>query len=52
MERIEPIQFTFDLYFPKDLKYPALKYISDEVAAIKQSAPRSADQADSSAARN
>ena len=24
MERIEPIQFTFHLYLPSDLKYPAL----------------------------
>lgn len=56
MERIEPIQFTFHLYFPKDLKYPALNFrehTPDKVAAfIKQGAPRSADEANSAARKH
>jgi hypothetical protein len=42
-ERIEPVRFTFHLYLPTDLKYPALdlrEHTPDEVAAfIEQRAP-------------
>lgn len=55
MERIEPIHFTFHLYFPSDLKYPALDlrdHTPQEVAEfIKQNAPRSADEANAAARR-
>jgi hypothetical protein len=55
MERIEPVHFTFHLYFPKDLKYPALDLrdrTPQEVADfIKQNAPRSADEANAAARR-
>lgn len=43
-ERIEPIQFTFHLYIPPELKYPALdlrNHIPTDVAAyIRSHAPR------------
>jgi hypothetical protein len=56
MERIEPIRFTFHLYLPSDLKYPALdlrEHTPDEVANfIRQNAPRSADEANAAARRN
>lgn len=43
-ERIEPIQFTFHLYIPPELKYPALdlrQHPADAVAAyIRDHAPR------------
>lgn len=49
MERIEPIHFTFHLYFPRDLKYPALdlrEHTPADVAdVIKRQAPQNADQA-------
>jgi hypothetical protein len=55
MERVEPVEFTFHLYMPKDLKYPVLDLrdsTPDEVAAfIKQNAPRSADEANAAARR-
>ncbi len=42
-ERIEPVRFTFHLYLPSDLKYPALdlrEHTPEEVAAfIQQRAP-------------
>lgn len=45
MERVEPIRFTFNLYFPDQPKYAALDlrdHTPDEVAAhIKANAPRS-----------
>ena len=45
MERVEPVRFTFHLYFPDDLKYPAMDlrdHTPDEVVAlIQQRAPRS-----------
>jgi hypothetical protein len=43
-ERLEPIQFTFHLYLPSDLKYPALDLREHSPAAveafIKEHAPR------------
>ena len=43
-ERIEPVRFTFYLYIPPELKYPALDLRehspADVEAFIKQSAPR------------
>jgi hypothetical protein len=43
-ERIEPVRFTFYLYIPPELKYPALdlrEHSPEAVEAfIKQSAPR------------
>ena len=43
MERIEPVQFTFHLYLPKELKYPALDlrdHSPEDVAAfIREHAP-------------
>ena len=43
-ERIEPIQFTFHLYIPPELKYPALdlrEHPADAVASfIRERAPR------------
>ncbi len=43
-ERIEPIRFTFYLYIPPELKYPALDLrdntAADVEAFIKQTAPR------------
>ena len=43
-ERIEPVRFTFHLYLPSNLKYPALdlrEHTPEEVAAfIQQLAPR------------
>ena len=43
MERIEPIQFTFHLYLPDDLKYPVLDLrvnsVSDVQVFIEQNAP-------------
>lgn len=43
-ERIEPIQFTFHLYIPPELKYPALDlrdHAADAVATyIREHAPR------------
>lgn len=43
MERIEPIQFTFHLYLPNDLKYPALDLrafsANDVEAFIREHAP-------------
>ncbi len=54
-ERIEPIQFTFHLYLPSDLKYPALnlrEHLPAEVAAfIKANAPRSERDANAAARR-
>jgi hypothetical protein len=42
-ERVEPIQFTFHLYLPDNLKYPALdlrEYTPEDVAAfIRERAP-------------
>lgn len=56
MERVEPIEFTFHLYFPKDLKYPALDLRTSspaEVAAfIQQNAPRSEADANAAARRH
>ena len=56
MERIEPIRFTFNLYFARDLKYAAMdlrEHTPAEVAEfIKQNAPRSADEANAAARRN
>jgi hypothetical protein len=44
MERIEPVRFTFYLYIPPELKYPAMdlrEHAPAEVEAfIKQTAPR------------
>lgn len=55
MERIEPVEFTFHLYLPRDLKYAALdlrEHTPDEVAEfIKQNAPRSAEEAIAAARR-
>jgi hypothetical protein len=55
MERVEPVEFTFHLYFPRDLKYPALDlrdHTPAEVAEfIKQNAPRSAEEANAAARR-
>ena len=43
-ERIEPVRFTFYLYIPPDLKYPAMdlrEHAPEDVETfIKQSAPR------------
>lgn len=43
-ERIEPVRFTFHLYLPPDLKYPAMDLREHEPAAveaaIRQRAPR------------
>jgi hypothetical protein len=54
-ERIEPIQFTFHLYMPRDLKYPVLDlrdHTPDEVAAFIQSnAPRTRQDAEAAARR-
>lgn len=54
MERIEPIQFTFNLYLPTDLKYAALDLrehtATDVEAFVKANAPRS-EQAVQTAAR-
>jgi hypothetical protein len=47
MERIEPIQFTFFLYIPPELKYPALdlrEHSAEAVAAyIQEHAPKQDD---------
>jgi hypothetical protein len=54
-ERIEPIQFTFHLYLPRDLKYPVMdlrEHTPDEVAEfIKANAPRSRQEAEAEARR-
>lgn len=54
-ERIEPIQFTFHLYLPHDLKYPALnlrEHTPEEVIEfIKAHAPRSEQEAIAAARR-
>ena len=54
-ERIEPIQFTFHLYLPGDLKYPALdlrEHSAQDVAAFIQSnAPRGQANAEAAARR-
>ncbi|HEY8446505.1 MAG TPA: hypothetical protein VIL01_05300 [Thermomicrobiales bacterium] len=54
-ERIEPIRFTFHLYFPDNLKYPALDLrdrTPEEVAEfIKERAPRGAAEATALARR-
>jgi hypothetical protein len=54
-ERIEPIQFTFHLYLPSDLKYPAMNlrdHTPQEVADfIRANAPRSRQQAEAAARR-
>ncbi len=43
MERVEPVQFTFHLYMPDNLKYPAMdlrEFMPDGVAAfIETNAP-------------
>lgn len=56
MERVEPIQFTFNLYLPENQKYAALdlrEHTADEIAAfIKQNAPRGAEQANAAARRH
>ena len=43
-ERIEPVRFTFYLYIPPELKYPAMDLRqhapADVEAFIKQQAPR------------
>jgi hypothetical protein len=43
MERTEPVEFTFHLYLPDNLKYPAMNirdHTNDEVEAfIRESAP-------------
>jgi hypothetical protein len=45
MERIEPVEFDFHLYFPADLKYAVMdlrEHTPDEVVAlIQRDAPRS-----------
>jgi hypothetical protein len=55
MERVEPVQFTFHLYFPSNLKYPALdlrEATPEQVAElIKANAPRGADAANAAARR-
>ncbi|HYH11782.1 MAG TPA: hypothetical protein VD789_05435 [Thermomicrobiales bacterium] len=47
-ERVEPVQFTFHLYLPDNLKYPALdlrEHPPEEVAAfIRERAPYVRDQ--------
>jgi hypothetical protein len=54
-ERIEPIQFTFHLYLPRDLKYSVMDlrdHTPDEVAAfIQANAPRSQQDAEAAARR-
>ena len=54
-ERIEPIQFTFHLYLPRDLKYPVLDlrdHTPEEVAAfIQANAPRGRKEAEAAARR-
>ena len=35
MERVEPVQFTFHLYLPQDLKYPALDLRQHPPAAVE-----------------
>ncbi|MER3436455.1 MAG: hypothetical protein C4346_01855 [Chloroflexota bacterium] len=54
-ERIEPVQFTFHLYLPDNLKYPALnlrQHTPEEVAEfIKTHAPRGASAATAAAQR-
>ncbi len=54
-ERIEPVQFTFHLYLPDNLKYPALnlrEHSPNEVAEfIRTHAPRGAAAATAAARR-
>jgi hypothetical protein len=54
-ERIEPIQFTFQLYLPSDLKYAVLnlrEHTPDEVAEfIKSNAPKGQAKAEAEARR-
>jgi hypothetical protein len=56
MERIEPIQFNFHLYFASNLSYPAMELRdhtpSEVVAFIKQNAPRTAAEANAAARKN
>lgn len=55
MERIEPIQFTFNLYLPENLKYAALdlrEHAPSEVEAfIKANAPTSEQETKRAARR-
>jgi hypothetical protein len=55
MERVEPINVSFQLYLPSNLSYSALSlrdHTPDEVAAfIKQHAPRSEAEANAAARR-
>ena len=54
-ERIEPIQFTFHLYLPGDIKYPALDlrdHTPQEVAAfIQANAPRGRQETEAATRR-
>jgi hypothetical protein len=54
-ERIEPIQFTFHLYLPRDLKYPALDLRAntpqDVASFIQANAPKGQKQAEAAARR-
>jgi hypothetical protein len=56
MERIEPVQFTFHLYMPRDLKYPVMdlrEATPQEVAEyIKANAPRGEEAANAAARRH
>jgi len=56
MERIEPIQFTFHLYMPANLKYPVIdlrdQSPEDVAAYIQQHAPRSEAAANAAARKN
>jgi hypothetical protein len=55
MERIEPVEFTFHLYMPRDLKYPVMdlrEATPQEVAEyIKANAPRGEEAANAAARR-
>jgi hypothetical protein len=55
MERVEPIQFTFNLYLPNNAKYAELDLRTNTpeqvVSVIKASAPRSEAQANLDARR-
>ena len=56
MERVEPIQFTFNLYFPNNSKYAELDLRTNTpeqvVEVIKSKAPRSAEAANQDARQN
>lgn len=55
MERVEPIQFTFHLYLPRDLKYAAMDLRehspADVADFIQKNAPRGEDKANADARR-